>query len=318
MPRLIPVEVIPNSLWSKEDFTLYLPPQLISSWVKLLEKYDLKEKAMTPNYQGFEGGISQEDTDNHLAWRFTGSSARVMLAVLDPLQNLSEISNEFTRLFSGNKVFLADLPCGSGAASLSILSIFCELRKKGIVPRTPIHIVIIGGEISVFAQRYAKEILNYLVNELAEQAITIEVNIIDWDVCDNFSNTELVKKLKLTSQKCSKKLLFIANFSGFLEGDNKWPEANNQFEKLFQYSENTNVMILWIEPKTNKVINNNGFFPRLVKWFRKTFSQFIGKNKEMEDKQYAQDRVKVQHPLVENSIFKTNLAVKKFYLPKKE
>jgi hypothetical protein len=65
MPRLIPVEVIPNSLWSKEDFTLYLPPQLISSWVKLLEKYDLKEKAMTPNYQGFEGGISQEDTDNH-------------------------------------------------------------------------------------------------------------------------------------------------------------------------------------------------------------------------------------------------------------
>ncbi len=201
MPRLIPVEVIPNSLWSKEDFTLYLPPQLISSWVKLLEKYDLKEKAMTPNYQGFEGGISQEDTDNHLAWRFTGSSARVMLAVLDPLQNLSEISNEFTRLFSGNKVFLADLPCGSGAASLSILSIFCELRKKGIVPRTPIHIVIIGGEISVFAQRYAKEILNYLVNELAEQAITIEVNIIDWDVCDNFSNTELVKKLKLTSQK---------------------------------------------------------------------------------------------------------------------
>ena len=30
---------------------------------------------MTEAPEGFEGGMSKQDTDNHLAWRFTGSSA---------------------------------------------------------------------------------------------------------------------------------------------------------------------------------------------------------------------------------------------------
>lgn len=318
MPRLIPVEVIPNSLWSKEDFTLYLPPQLISSWVKLLEKYDLKDKAMIEAPQGFEGGISQEDTDNHLAWRFTGSSARVTLAVLDPLQNLSEISNIFIRIFSGNKVFLVDLPCGSGAASLSLLSIFCELRKKEILPRIPIHIVIVGGEISLAAQKYAREALEYLSDELAEQAIIIEFDIIDWDVCNKSSNTKLIKKLILTSQDCSTKLLLFTNFSGFLGRENKWNNAKNQFDELFRYSQGNDTFVLWIEPNKNNVVNQGGFFTRLFTWLTDFFAKFAGKTKELEQKRYNQaDKVKVKHPLKEHT-FKTNLASVTFDLPNKE
>ena len=129
MNRLVPNEMIPHSLWSSEDSVLHLPPQLIVSWKMLLDKNELREKAMERAPEGFEGGMSKEDTDNHLAWRFTGSSARVMLPMIDPNQDLVEISNEFARIFSGNKVFLADLPCGSGAVSMSILSVLCELSK---------------------------------------------------------------------------------------------------------------------------------------------------------------------------------------------
>jgi hypothetical protein len=122
MSRIISKELIPRTLWNPEDSVLHLPPRLLASWEKLLVKNGLREKAMTPAPEGFEGGISKEDTDNHLAWRFTGSSARVMVPMLDPKDDLAEIPNAFARIFSGNKVFLADLPCGSGAASMSILS----------------------------------------------------------------------------------------------------------------------------------------------------------------------------------------------------
>jgi hypothetical protein len=166
MKRLIPIEMIPTSLWSKENSILHLPPQLISSWEMLLDKNNLREKAETEAPEGFEGGMSEEDTDNHLAWRFTGSVVRVMLAILDPHQKNTNISNTLTRVFSGNRVFLADLPCGSGAASMSILSVLCELREMGKVPRMPLHITIIGGEISPFAQEYAVEALSSLIDRL--------------------------------------------------------------------------------------------------------------------------------------------------------
>jgi hypothetical protein len=95
MSRIIPKELIPRSLWNPEDSILHLPPQLLAGWEKLLTKNGLLEKAMTPAPKGFEGGVSKEDTDNHLAWRFTGSSARVMLPMLDPNDDLAEIPDAF-------------------------------------------------------------------------------------------------------------------------------------------------------------------------------------------------------------------------------
>ncbi len=232
----------------------------------LLDKYMLRDRAMQKAPEGFEGGMSKEDTDNHLAWRFTGSSARVMLPMLDPFEDLNEISNAFARTFSGNKVFLADLPCGSGAASMSILSVLCELRKQGCIPRMPLEVVIVGGEISKYAQNYAKEALESLLQELEEQAITVDFEVMDWDVCDPFSNTDLTKRLTLRSQGCATKLLVLANFSGFLQGSSKWKEANRQFEELFRHSREENSIAIWIEPNKNDVTKQGGFILRLVQW----------------------------------------------------
>ena len=209
MPRLIPVKMIPSSLWSKD--ILRLPPQLVSCWEMLLDKYHLRDRAMTEAPEGFEGGMSKEDTDNHLAWRFTGSSARVMLTMLDPKEDLQQIPDTFARIFSGNRVFLADLPCGSGAASISILSVFCELRKLGKIPRMPLHITIVGGEISEYAQTYARESLSTLINDLEDQAITIEFDIIDWDVCDKGINIPLIDYSSAVAESS-----FLENFSDLL------------------------------------------------------------------------------------------------------
>lgn len=315
MVRLIPIELIPASLWNKEDSILRLAPQLISSWEMLLHKYQLVEKARTETTERPTGGISQEATDDHLALRFTTSSARVMLAILDPLENLSEIPDVFARIFSGNKVFLADLPCGSGVATLSILAIFCELRKQGILPRMPLHVTIVGGEISSPARKYAKEALEHLSRELESQAIVIEFSITDWDVCNKISTIDLIQKLTLKSQDCSAKILLVTNFSDFLSKGNKWRDAQKQFDDIFLHSRNDNSAAIWIEPSMKNVICKDGFFSRIIKWFHKLFSSLMDTGREIEPKGYDTDTpVKVEHPLGKPN-FRTNLAVVRFDLP---
>jgi len=315
MNRLVTREMIPETLWNNNDSVLHLPPQLIASWEILLDKNGLREKAMEHALEGFEGGMSKEDTDNHLAWRFTGSSAKVMLPMLDPNQELDEISDAFVRIFSGNRVFLADLPCGSGAASMSILSVLCELRRQNVVPRIPLEVVIVGGEISKYAQNYASQALESLKSELESQAITIEFDMMDWDVCDPFSNSDLVKYLTLKSQNCAAKLLILANFSGFLQRSKKWKEAENQFEELFRHSREENSVAIWIEPQKNNVTDKGGFMPRLTNWFKKLFSSFLPLSDEDSEKEhYAKTSAKVKHPLSEG-VFRANLVVVRFDLP---
>jgi hypothetical protein len=319
MTRLIPIEMIPTSLWSKENSILHLPPQLISSWEMLLDKNNLREKAKTEAPKGFEGGMSKEDTDNHLAWRFTGSVARVMLATLDPHRKNTNISNTLTRIFSGNRVFLADLPCGSGATSMSLLSVLCELREKGKIPRMPLHIIIVAGEISTYAQEYAKEALNSLEDRLESQAIKIEFYPMTWDVCCKFSNTDLIKELILRSESCSAKLLLLANFSGFLEKEKKWEKAIGQFDELFRYSRDDNSTALWIEPEKNNVTQENGFFPRMRKWFTEQVKKLVGKDKKINnsDYEYSCSSVNVKHPLMSGT-FRTNLAIIPLDLPSRD
>lgn len=314
MARFIRIEDIPNSLWEKGQSILYLPPPLVSTWEMLLGKYDLKDQAMSRTPQGLTGGMSQKETNDFFAWRFPRSSATVMMTMIDPQEELSGISDIFAELFAGNKVFLADLPCGSGAASLSILSTLCELRKQKKVPRMPLHVILLGGEISEYAQQYAREALESIKEELASQAITLDFQIKPWDACDKYSNTKLIKDLSIYSHNCSSKLLFLVNFSGFLEGDKKWSKAKPQFDELFRYSETedgTKSAAIWIEPKKNNVVKNGGFFQRLINWvvnnLRYTFYE------APIDGKFSCSTVKVKHPLREH-IFKVNLAVVKFNL----
>lgn len=314
MTRFIRVEDIPRSLWKKEKSVLHLPPKLISTWENLLEKYNLKDCAMSPTPEGVIGGIGLKETNDFFAWRFPRSAAAVMMTMLDPQEELPDISNVFVEFFSGNKVFLADLPCGSGAASLSILSTIYELRKQKKIPRMPLHVTLLGGEISEYAQKYAKESLEAIKKELESQAITLEFKIKSWDACDKFSTTRLIKDLTIYSSDCSSRLLFLVNFSGFLERDKKWNEANPQFDELFRYSESDNGIkssAIWIEPQNNNVMNKGGFFHRLIQWVIKNLRDNFYEASLDDD--FPRSNAKVKHPLKEHS-FKVNLAVIKFNL----
>ena len=118
--------------------------------------------------------------------------------------------------------------------------------------------------------------------------------------------------MTLSSQNCSAKVLLLTNFSGFLGTGKNWKKAEDKFDELFRHSRDDNSVVLWIEPKKNNVINENGFFPRMTKWFKKQFDKLIRKDKETNE--FSCSSANVKHPLMTGT-FRTNMVIVQLDLP---
>jgi hypothetical protein len=316
MDRLIKPADIPETLWHPGAKCLRLAPMLLSAWRHLLQHAGLEERALQPVPEGKIGGLSKDETDDHLAWRFSGSSARVQLSLLDPRDELAGVADAFAKVFSGGVVLVADLPCGSGAAVLTLLASIAELRREGRIPREPLHVKVVGGELSDFARDYACLAMNHIKNALAEQAIWVSAEFLPWDALDRFSTADLTNRLTVLGQECSARLIVLANFSGFLQGEGKWKEAIPQFESLFVHGRARNSFVLWIEPQTNKVLGSGGFFGRALAWFKKLFSTHQSKDEQeaLAIENLGKSSAGVQHPLKDHQ-FDVHLVIQRFDLP---
>lgn len=312
--RFIPATKIPDSLWDNKLKKLKLPELLLQPWSQILIRESLETLAKEKALKGFEGGVSKVDTDRHLAWRYTGSCARVLLSILDPNQELSTIADTYASIFSGGKVFLIDIPSGSGAAAISVLSALYELRKHNVLPRHPLNIFVLSGEISDFARNYNDEQLSHLIPLLEEQAIWVKCESLYWDVTCRLSTADLTKKAILIGNDYPNKLLLLSNFSGFLEHNGKWKEAQQQIENIFLHSRDFNSYAIWLEPQRNTVPR---FLGRLIKLFRNAFDGLFRSDSSgtsTEGHAYASTQSKCQHPLKEH-VFDVRLSVIRFDLP---
>lgn len=241
--------------------------------------------------------------------------------MLDPNNDLPKVADAFARVFSGGTVLLTDVPCGSGAAALSILSTIADLRRQERLPRYPLTVKLVGGELSEFARDYASSGTKHVLTALNRQAIWVEPEFLSWDALSKFSTADLIKRLILLGENCSARALVLANFSGFLQGNSKWNEAAPQFEDLFIHSRDVQSVAIWIEPQTNTVLDEKGgFYSRLFKWFRGKFSALIkkGEEEQFQVSHVGISEAQVQHPLREEQQFRVNLAVKHFDLPVKK
>lgn len=202
---------LPTSLWTGE--VLRLPPLLAQSYLACLEAHNLLDCAEGPRPDPAPiGGYSQEQTDLHFAHAFDGSVARVELALIDPAHEVATTSATLIRFLSGGSLCLVDVPCGAGAASLSLICTICELRSAGILPRLPLNIHIIGGEISDPARAYANELLNSLKAAWSAEGVFVTQDLTHWDVLSSVSNGELVREdhfteARITANTCRGKQL---------------------------------------------------------------------------------------------------------------
>jgi len=158
--------------------------------------------------------------------------------------------------------------------------------------------------------------MDHIKNALAEQAIWVSAEFRPWNALDKFSTADLTNRLTVLGQECSARLIVLANFSGFLQGDGKWKDALPQFESLFLHGRARDSFVLWIEPQTNKVLGSGGFFGRAIAWFKKLFSAH--QTKEEQDalviENLGMSSAGVQHPLKDHQ-FDVHLVIQRFDLP---
>jgi hypothetical protein len=212
------------------------------------------------------GGITQEQTDAHFVHSFDGSTARVQLTIIDPFDGIPITSAELIRFLSGGQLSLADIPCGAGAGAAGMLGSIFELRRAQKLPRVPLYVHVIGGEISSPARAYAERIFGHLVSELQTQAIFLTYELCEWDVLSDVSTTDLIRRIIRSEFAQSQTLVAICNFNAFLEREGKKKAAQPQLEEIFRYCSGRTNGAVWIEPQMNSA--TKGLFPWLLNLFK--------------------------------------------------
>lgn len=259
--RLLPPEHIPVHVWDGNSETLRLPPLLATAYERLIDRLGLRTLATTrPKNGGPVGGLTKESADQHLAQAFDGSAARAILAVLDPRSELGSTSDSFIQSTAGTSLALTDAPCGAAAATLAFLAVLAELRAHKVLPRLPLDVKFVGGELSPHAVSHAQQLFEDLRADLEAEAIFVDFQFHSWDVLDRLSTSDLVKASTVHGAPCTSKLLVIANFNGFLVKEGKQKDAQQQLDELLRYASGKQSLAIWIEPEMNRATGNGGLF----------------------------------------------------------
>ena len=307
--RLLKPSTLPESIWDAANGVLILPSSLAGAYKAVVDRHQLRELAKTRDMDDPPvGGLDQERTDKHFAQAFDGSCARAQLALLDPKNNVPRASNAFISCLAGNSASVTDAPCGAGAAAYSFLATIAELRAQKVLPREPLHIHLIGAELSAPARSYAQKMLTELTPALETQAIFVDVEWLEWDVTSSLSNTDLIRKMTLKASGKASRLLVVANFNGLLEKDRKKNEAAPQLGELFRYASGDNSMAIWIEPDMNRA--TEGLFPWLRTKLKEAWRKFAREHSSGSDAEpVATSSARFQLPLTPKETARVGLAV---------
>lgn len=257
-PRILPIDQLPPELWDRQSDVLSLPAELSAALVTEVDARGLKTIAESHDgSDGPVGGITKEATEAHFARRYATSSGRIQLATLDPKSELADASDRLMFALAGGSVSVLDVPCGAGAGSLALLSTIASLRKHSRLPRQPLHVHLVGGDISPTALEIAESMLTRLAPSLQEQAITVEAHFQVWDAHDDDSTVQIISKW--TSHGTSRVYVLIAaNFSGFLGSDKNFAQAKGQLKQLLLWAQDRRSLVVWLEPQTNVAVTALG------------------------------------------------------------
>lgn len=262
--RLLPPDQIPTQLWRRPGGELSLPADLANRYRQVLTERQWLNEALAERAGGAIGGERPEATKQHFVESFAGSCARVELVALDPHETLHEVSNRMVNAFAGGRLGLLDIPCGAGAAALSLLCVIAELRREGRLPRQPLDVFLVGGDHSETARGLAESMKAGLEAGLEAQGIRLHPRFVQWDACDAQSTTELLHTWMEHAPDCRQLLVVAANCSGFLQSDGKFKETSPNLEQIFRWAKARRSDVVWVEPQTSAA--RRGLLPRLVRW----------------------------------------------------
>ncbi|HRO27271.1 MAG TPA: hypothetical protein PLN31_20430 [Azoarcus taiwanensis] len=260
---------------------LTLPEALASAYVALTDHHGLREQGLAREKgSGATGGQSRSEQLDYFAKKFDGSSARAMLTILDPESKAGTTSDRILASIAGNVVCMTDAPCGAGAASLGLLCTLSVLREKGVLPRMPLTVRWVGGELSPHAIELSQAMFEAVASALEAQAIFLDRQWIQWNVTDPMSTADLVRASERASVAADMRLLIVANFSSALQRDQRREAARSQLEEVFRYASGTNSAAVWIEPDMNISMDRGGLFSWLRREFKSLWDRMAGPEPE--------------------------------------
>lgn len=273
-PLLNP-ESLPTTLWDKDQKVLRLPHEFSAAYERLIDCYGLRSLATSRTEKDSPtGGISKADTEQHFAQQFDNSAARAQLALTNVTSDVRSVSDALVRALSGNAICITDAPCGAGAATYAFLCAIAELRKNSVLPRVRLDVRLVAAEISEHARLIAAEMLRELRPYLESQAIFVEADFHSWDVTSKLSTTDLITATVRASTTTSKRLLVVANFSGFLSMAGKLTASRAQLEEILRYSSGTGNVAVWLEPQMNFATGDGGILQSIGRWIKDSWHPF--------------------------------------------
>ncbi|MCO7557409.1 hypothetical protein [Metapseudomonas otitidis] len=169
---------LPHSIWKSE--VLYLPAPLSTAHKNFLKKQGWLAD-YNPSGAGGKGGETSEEAQEHVVNRFLNSAARMQYVCADPSDEQPEVRDMVLDQLGDGQIYLLDLAAGNGAGVLAMLSLLCELRLHGKLPKLPLNVTIFAIDYSPDALNYYAELLGEITPWLAESGISATLNL---QVCD--------------------------------------------------------------------------------------------------------------------------------------
>lgn len=305
--KVLPVSRIPESLWVPRK--LSLPALLRTIYEGELTARGLLEIAREgiKKRGGIFGGASREETDEHLAHRFAASSARLEFCVLGPDGDFHRISDALLSTFSEGEIAVLDLPCGTGAASASLVSTLTHLRREGSLPRLPLRLSITAGDFSAPAREVFQSLLNQIVGPAGDKGIGLEFQAAHWDATRSDSTAALMDDWFAHSHLATEWVVLITNFSGTLNNQTAFDEFKPCLEHIAARLHDRRATLVWIEPASSG--KSKSLMKRLKAFAQERLSWFFRQPSASEGTTSAD--FELQHPLKDNS-FDTNVAIERF------
>ena len=258
-------ELLSPSLW--QDGILHLPKPLADAHREyLIDKgwwgeYDPADSA------GAIGGASDKDAREHVVNRFLNSAARMQYVCSDPKNEQVDVRDAVLDQLAEGRIHVVDLAAGNGARTIGMLSVICELRRSGRIPKLPLNVCISAVDFSPAALNHFAALLDKLSPWLSGAGITVELNLCHCDltVLGDFSETLDGFFTEARSRGVNRFLCVISAISGARrEGVEPMVDSLKNAAAQLSHSKRSSSW-LWVEPHVGKT-----WFTRLADLIRLT------------------------------------------------
>lgn len=244
MPSITSSE-IPSELWGEN--ALHMPGCLITSYEAMLEELDLLVTALdTSPRDDIFGGPGREETLDHFALRYGVSTSRVESLVLDPDSKFGNIPDALITSLSSGTITILDVPCGCGAAGISLLTTIAALRVNSLLPKLPLDVTITGGDCSEVGRSIYSQLVEKLTPSFNSVGISVQLNTLDWEATDSDTTAHIVDQWFASSNNSREYLVIVANFSG--NAGNQFQRYSRSFEHIDERLYDKKSTVVWVEP----------------------------------------------------------------------